>query len=77
MRTFGEAPPEEPAFFERLKEGLAKSSAGLTGSLDRASSPRRSSTPRPWPELEEALIRADMGAAAGQAPGRGGGQGPL
>jgi len=63
MRTFGEAPPE-PTFFERLKEGLAKSTAGLgiTGiftkkKLDAAT----------IAELEEALIRADMGSGQARA----------
>ena len=61
MRTFGEAPPE-PTFFERLKSGLAKSTAGLSGiftkkKLDAAT----------VAELEEALIRADMGTAQAKA----------
>jgi fused signal recognition particle receptor len=57
MRTFGEAPPP-PTFFDRLKTGLAKTGLGeiLTRKkLDAAA----------VAELEEALIRADMGA--GQA----------
>ena len=57
MRTFGEAPPP-PTFFDRLKTGLAKTGLGeiLTKKkLDAAT----------LAELEEALIRADMGA--GQA----------
>ena len=57
MRTFGEAPPP-PTFFDRLKSGLAKTGLGeiLTKKkLDAAT----------IAELEEALIRADMGA--GQA----------
>ena len=57
MRTFGEAPPP-PTFFDRLKSGLAKTGLGeiLTKKkLDAAT----------LAELEEALIRADMGA--GQA----------
>ena len=57
MRTFGEAPPP-PTFFDRLKTGLAKTGLGeiLTKKkLDAAT----------IAELEEALIRADMGA--GQA----------
>jgi fused signal recognition particle receptor len=55
MRTFGEAPPP-PTFFDRLKTGLAKTGLGeiLTKKkLDAAA----------VAELEEALIRADMGAA--------------
>ena len=62
MRQFGEAPPP-PTFFDRLKAGLAKS-AGALGldalvkkKLDAAS----------LEELEEALIRADLGAAQAQA----------
>ncbi len=58
MRQFGEAPPPL-TFFEKLKAGLAKS-AGTLGldalvkkKLDTAS----------FAELEEALIRADLGAA--------------
>jgi fused signal recognition particle receptor len=54
MRTFGEAPPP-PTFFDRLKSGLAKTGLGeiLTRKkLDAAT----------LAELEEALIRADMGA---------------
>src|ERR1700733_4137085 len=54
MRTFGEAPPP-PSFFDRLKTGLAKTGLGeiLTKKkLDAAA----------IAELEEALIRADMGA---------------
>ena len=57
MRTFGEAPPP-PTFFDRLKSGLSKTGLGefLTKKkLDAAT----------IAELEEALIRADMGA--GQA----------
>jgi len=57
MRTFGAAPPP-PTFFDRLKSGLAKTGLGeiLTKKkLDAAT----------IAELEEALIRADMGA--GQA----------
>lgn len=57
MRTFGEAPPP-PTFLERLKTSLSKTGLGeiLTKKkLDAAA----------IAELEEALIRADMGA--GQA----------
>src|ERR1700704_1948574 len=57
MRTFGEAPPP-PTFFDRLKSGLSKTGLGeiLTKKkLDAAT----------IAELEEALIRADMGT--GQA----------
>jgi fused signal recognition particle receptor len=55
MRTFG-APPPPPTFLERLKSGLAKTGLGeiLTKKkLDAAT----------IAELEDALIRADMGAA--------------
>jgi len=55
MRTFGEAPPP-PTFFDRLKSGLAKTGLGeiLTKKkLDAGT----------IAELEEALIRADMGAS--------------
>jgi fused signal recognition particle receptor len=58
MRTFGEAPPP-PTFFDRLKTGLAKTGLGevlgevlIKKKLDAAT----------VAELEEALIRADMGA---------------
>jgi fused signal recognition particle receptor len=58
MRTFGEAPPP-PTFFDRLKTGLAKTGLGeilgevlIKKKLDAAA----------VAELEEALIRADMGA---------------
>jgi fused signal recognition particle receptor len=55
MRTFGEAPPP-PTFFDRLKSGLAKTGLGeiLT---------RKKLDAETLAELEEALIRADMGAA--------------
>jgi fused signal recognition particle receptor len=57
MRTFGEAPPP-PTFFEKLKDGLSRSSLGLADvftkkKLDAAT----------VAELEEALIKADMGAS--------------
>ena len=68
MRTFGEAPPP-PTFFERLKSGLAKTGLGeiLT---------KKKLDAETIAELEEALIRADMGAgpahriAQGVAKGR-------
>ena len=60
MRTFGEAPPEERGVFTRLKKGLAKSSAGLSGSLAGLFT-KKKLTPEIVAELEEALIRADMG----------------
>ncbi|HEY1877393.1 MAG TPA: signal recognition particle receptor subunit alpha, partial [Rhizomicrobium sp.] len=55
MRTFGEAPPP-PTFFDRLKSSLAKTGLGeilVKKRLDATT----------IAELEEALIRADMGAA--------------
>jgi fused signal recognition particle receptor len=57
MRTFGEAPPP-PTFFDRLKTGLSKTGLGefLT---------KKKLDAETIAELEEALIRADMGA--GQA----------
>jgi fused signal recognition particle receptor len=57
MRTFGAAPPP-PTFFDRLKSGLAKTGLGeiLT---------KKKLDAETIAELEEALIRADMGA--GQA----------
>jgi fused signal recognition particle receptor len=53
---------EKPGFFSRLKSGLGKSAAGLTGfftkkKLDAAT----------IAELEEALIRSDMGTAPARA----------
>jgi fused signal recognition particle receptor len=67
MRTFGEAPPP-PTFFDRLKSGLAKTGLGeilIKKKLDAAT----------IAELEEALIRADMGAVQAsklaQAVGKG------
>lgn len=62
MRQFGEAPPP-PTFFEKLKAGLAKSATTLglealvKKKLDEVS----------LAELEEALIRADLGAAQAKA----------
>jgi fused signal recognition particle receptor len=62
MRQFGEAPPP-PTFFEKLKAGLSKSASALglealvKKKLDDVS----------LGELEEALIRADLGAAQAQA----------
>jgi fused signal recognition particle receptor len=55
MRTFGEAPPP-PTFFDRLKSGLAKTGLGeiLT---------KKKLDAETLAELEEALIRADMGTA--------------
>lgn len=58
MRQFGEAPPPL-TFFERLKSGLAKS-AGALG-LDAIVKQKLDDVS--LAELEEALIRADLGAA--------------
>ena len=62
MRTFGEAPPEETGLFARLKQGLAKSSAGLTGSIAGLFTKRKLDA-ETVAGLEEALIRADMGVS--------------
>jgi len=62
MRQFGEAPPP-PTFFERLKAGLAKS-AGVLG-LDAIVKKKLDDVS--LAELEEALIRADLGAAQAKA----------
>ena len=55
MRTFGEAPPP-PTFFDRLKSSLAKTGLGeiLT---------KKKLDAETVAELEEALIRADMGTS--------------
>lgn len=58
MRQFGEAPPP-PTFFERLKEGLAKS-AGTLGLADILV--RKKLDAETVQALEDALIRADLGA---------------
>ena len=65
MRTFGEAPPE-PTFFERLKSGLAKSTAGLSDNLLGIFTKKKLDAAT-IAELEEALIRADMGTAQAKA----------
>jgi fused signal recognition particle receptor len=54
MRTFGEAPPP-PTFFDKLKSGLAKTGIGeiLT---------KKKLDAETLGQLEEALIKADMGA---------------
>jgi fused signal recognition particle receptor len=62
MREFGTKPPEETGLVARLKQGLSKSAAGLSGfftkkKLDAAT----------IAELEEMLIRADMGSAEAHA----------
>ena len=59
MRTFGEAPPP-PTFFERLKEGLSRSTGGLSDNLTGIFTNRKLDDAS-IAELEEALIRADLG----------------
>ena len=55
MRTFGAAPPP-PTFFDRLKSGLAKTGLGEILTKKKLDADTIA-------ELEEALIRADMGTA--------------
>ncbi|HEY8949848.1 MAG TPA: signal recognition particle-docking protein FtsY [Rhizomicrobium sp.] len=61
MRDFGEAPPPE-TFFERLKSGLSRSTAGLSDSITGVFT-KRPLDKETIAEFEEALIRADLGAA--------------
>jgi len=61
MRDFGEAPPP-PTFFERLKEGLSRSTAGLSDNIAGIFTKRKLDA-QSIAELEEALIKADMGIA--------------
>ncbi|HEY5338597.1 MAG TPA: signal recognition particle-docking protein FtsY [Rhizomicrobium sp.] len=61
MRDFGEAPPPE-TFFERLKSGLARSTGGLTDSVAGIFTKKKLDAAS-IAELEEALIKADLGAA--------------
>jgi fused signal recognition particle receptor len=61
MRQFGEAPPPL-TLFERLKEGLSRSTAGLSDTLTGVFANRKLDAST-LAELEEALIRADLGAA--------------
>lgn len=61
MRDFGEAPPP-PTFFERLKEGLSRSTAGLSDNIAGIFTKRKLDA-ESITELEEALIKADMGIA--------------
>jgi fused signal recognition particle receptor len=60
MRQFGEAPPP-PTLFERLKEGLSRSTAGLSDSLGAVFTHKKLDAGT-VAELEDALIRADLGA---------------
>jgi fused signal recognition particle receptor len=73
MRTFGEAPPPL-TFFEKLKEGLSRSTAGLSDSITGIFT-KRPLDATTLGELEEALIKADLGgaqaAAIAQAIGHG------
>jgi fused signal recognition particle receptor len=62
MRQFGEAPPPL-TFFERLKAGLAKSA----GALGLEAIVKKKLDDVSLAELEEALIRADLGAAQARA----------
>src|SRR5207248_6346018 len=61
MRTFGEAPPP-PTLIERLKEGMSRSSGGLSDNLAGVFT-RKKLDAQTIEELEEALVRADLGAA--------------
>ncbi|MBV9989841.1 MAG: signal recognition particle-docking protein FtsY [Alphaproteobacteria bacterium] len=61
MRQFGEAPPPL-TLFERLKEGLSRSTRGLSDSITGIFTDRKLDATT-IAELEEALIRADLGAA--------------
>jgi fused signal recognition particle receptor len=64
MRTFGEPPPP-PTFFERLKSGLSKKGS-LSDSLIGLFTRRKLDTAT-LAELEDALIRADLGGAQAKA----------
>jgi fused signal recognition particle receptor len=59
MRDFGEAPPP-PTFFERLKEGLSRSTAGLSDNISGIFTKSKLDA-QSIAQLEEALIKADMG----------------
>jgi fused signal recognition particle receptor len=61
MRDFGEAPPP-PTFFERLKSGLSRSTSGLSDSIVGIVAKRKLDAAS-IAELEEALIKADLGPA--------------
>jgi fused signal recognition particle receptor len=61
MREFGEAPPP-PTFFERLKEGLSRSTAGLSDNIAGIFTETKLDA-QSIAQLEEALIKADMGTA--------------
>jgi len=61
MRDFGEAPPP-PTFFERLQAGLSRSTAGLSDNLTGVFTKTKLDADSIG-DLEEALIRADLGPA--------------
>src|SRR6185437_15236160 len=61
IKTFGQAPPP-PTFFEKLKEGLSKSTGALGENITGIFTKKKLDAVT-LGELEEALIRADMGAA--------------
>jgi fused signal recognition particle receptor len=62
MKEFGTKPPPDESLFARLKQGLGKSAAGLTGFFTK-----RKLDAATIAELEETLIRADMGSAEAKA----------
>ncbi len=59
MRTFGEAPPP-PTLFDRLKSGLSRSTGALGESLGGIFTKKKLDAAS-VAQLEEALIRADLG----------------
>jgi fused signal recognition particle receptor len=65
MRDFGEAPPPL-TLFERLKEGLSRSTRGLSDNIAGIFANRKLDATT-VAELEEALIKADLGAAQADA----------
>jgi fused signal recognition particle receptor len=65
MRDFGEAPPPL-TLFERLKEGLSRSTRGLSDNITGIFTDRKLDATT-IVELEEALIRADLGAEQADA----------
>jgi fused signal recognition particle receptor len=60
------AADNKPGFFARLKSGLSRSTNGLTENLTALFTKRKLDAEAVG-QLEEALIRADMGAAQGSA----------
>jgi fused signal recognition particle receptor len=65
MKTFG-MPPPPPTLFERLKEGLSKSAGSLGENLTGIFTKKKLDA-GVVVELEEALIRADMGMASAKS----------